>query len=87
MQAENGYTWYRKYAGGWVEQGGRCSGEATKTTITLPCSMRDRFFTIVATTNSKTSHDGCPVEINSATSITLYKPNSVVWWRADGYAA
>lgn len=23
--AENNYTWYRKYASGWVEQGGRCN--------------------------------------------------------------
>lgn len=26
--AENGYTWYRKYASGWVEQGGRCTNDA-----------------------------------------------------------
>lgn len=38
----NGYTWYRKYADGWVEQGGRCTVPATNTntsssvTVTLP---------------------------------------------------
>lgn len=38
----NGYTWYRKYADGWVEQGGRCTVPATNglssssVTVTLP---------------------------------------------------
>lgn len=38
----NNYTWYRKYADGWVEQGGRCTVPATNSntsssvTVTLP---------------------------------------------------
>ena len=38
----NNYTWYRKYADGWVEQGGRCTVPATNAntsssvTVTLP---------------------------------------------------
>ena len=38
----NNYTWYRKYADGWVEQGGRCTVPATNglssssVTVTLP---------------------------------------------------
>lgn len=38
----NGYTWYRKYKSGWVEQGGRCTVPATNgysastVTVTLP---------------------------------------------------
>lgn len=40
--ASNGYTWYRKYADGWVEQGGRALVPATNAsssssvTVTLP---------------------------------------------------
>ena len=40
--ADNGYTWYRKYADGWVEQGGRCTVPATNglsgssVSVTLP---------------------------------------------------
>ena len=40
--ASNGYTWYRKYADGWVEQGGRCTVPATNglssssVAVTLP---------------------------------------------------
>lgn len=40
--AGNGYTWYRKYKSGWVEQGGRCTVPITNglssssVTVTLP---------------------------------------------------
>lgn len=39
--AENGYTWYRKYADGWVEQGGRgyTNNNNTPRKITLPVQM------------------------------------------------
>lgn len=49
--ADNGYTWYRKYKSGWVEQGGYVDGnyshtfsgtymsEYVATTITLPVEM------------------------------------------------
>lgn len=33
----NGYTWYRKYKSGWVEQGGEYSGNGT--TVALPITM------------------------------------------------
>lgn len=36
--AGNGYTWYRKYADGWVEQGGIISGNYSGT-ITYPVEM------------------------------------------------
>lgn len=40
--AANGYTWYRKYADGWVEQGGyRNTGTDALITITLPVEMAD----------------------------------------------
>lgn len=41
--AENGYTWYRKYKSGWVEQGGRFSSSVTNSfnTITMPVAMHD----------------------------------------------
>lgn len=44
--AENNYTWYRKYKSGWVEQGGKWTGEMICSlgqevvpTITLPIRM------------------------------------------------
>lgn len=36
--AQNGYTWYRKYKSGWVEQGGRANGNKT---VSLPITMSD----------------------------------------------
>lgn len=37
---ENNYTWYRKYADGWVEQGGMTeAGQATPVTVNLPVEM------------------------------------------------
>lgn len=41
--AANGYTWYRKYASGWVEQGGRLveSGSAT-----LPIEMSNNNYNL-----------------------------------------
>ena len=41
----NGYTWYRKYADGWVEQGGRSTG--LDRTITLPITMSDANYVII----------------------------------------
>lgn len=37
----NNYTWYRKYADGWVEQGGRVAGSASDAAITFPIIMAD----------------------------------------------
>lgn len=46
--AENNYTWYRKYASGWVEQGGTWSGNTScaqgfdaSISVNLPISMSD----------------------------------------------
>lgn len=46
--AENNYTWYRKYASGWVEQGGvwtgskSCGvGQEAGATVNLPVEMQD----------------------------------------------
>lgn len=43
--ADNGYTWYRKYKSGWVEQGG-VSALVKEATITLPVAMQDAQYTI-----------------------------------------
>ena len=42
--AENNYTWYRKYADGWVEQGGIGT---SSTTINLPVEMADTNYCIL----------------------------------------
>lgn len=42
--ADNGYTWYRKYKSGWVEQGGRvtiASSPGSAVMVTFPIEMAD----------------------------------------------
>ena len=48
--AENNYTWYRKYADGWVEQGGKASTpNGGDVTVNLPITMSDANYIIQAT--------------------------------------
>lgn len=48
--AENNYTWYRKYASGWVEQGGvKTNNNGSATTVNLPVSMKDTNYTVQLT--------------------------------------
>jgi len=49
--AENNYTWYRKYKSGWVEQGGHIltgTGSYGKTTVNLAVEMADVYYYINA---------------------------------------
>lgn len=51
--ALNNYTWYRKYADGWVEQGGiydnGSSVQTKSANITLPIAMADTNYTVIDT--------------------------------------
>lgn len=52
--AENNYTWYRKYADGWVEQGGIAKTEATNNqwsgiSVTFPKQMANNMYTATGT--------------------------------------
>lgn len=42
----NGYTWYRKYKSGWVEQGGYSSAITGTVNITLPIEMLSNVYNI-----------------------------------------
>lgn len=53
----NNYTWYRKYADGWVEQGGR----GTNQTVSLPVAMSDTNYCIQLTGMGGTSNNVCTV--------------------------
>lgn len=91
--AENDYTWYRKYASGWVEQGGSF-GEAytayTTKTITLPVEMADTKYS-VCLTNATTGDSYAPV-INSKTVTTfvVYRTTNyqgLGTWQVSGMSA
>lgn len=53
----NNYTWYRKYADGWVEQGGLTTGTGSSTyrSVTLPVTMADTNYSLYATPNEPTA--------------------------------
>lgn len=48
--SSNNYTWYRKYASGWVEQGGvKANNNGNATTVNLPVEMSDTNYTVQLT--------------------------------------
>lgn len=91
--AENNYTWYRKYADGWVEQGG--SGVAGNVIITLPIPMADDHYTATmpgTTTYSSTAGIGADAIVITKTTTTIkYGAMSAFGftfdWQISGMAA
>lgn len=74
--AANGYTWYRKYADGWVEQGGVFTTTDQRyltSTINIPIEMNNVNYTCVATTITTANNTGGGAKIRgkTTTNITL----------------
>lgn len=95
--AENGYTWYRKYASGWVEQGGykeiNSGGSAT---ISLPITMVDTNYSAQMTPAENASGSSPRIAIIKSnlttTTITLnwYSYNNgqaKAYWQVSGIAS
>lgn len=53
--SSNNYTWYRKYADGWVEQGGITTSGSVLQSVVLPITMADTNYTIQLTGASNDS--------------------------------
>lgn len=94
--AENNYTWYRKYASGWVEQGGAIVGltDWADRTISLPITMRDRGYSYVQSPIMNTSAGpgswAVGVTLKTETQITsrFYANNGYLpTWEVKGMAA
>lgn len=90
----NGYTWYRKYASGWVEQGGKYTKSTTGTNtviITMPVAMDDADYTVNLTkydTNSGTNLVyGARIKATTATTFTAVPDAPGFYWQVSGYAA
>lgn len=83
----NGYTWYRKYKSGWVEQGGIDSTGAGEKTITLPIVMKDANYTILTATQSGTSTHNATVYNLTTTSFSTSKSNNICFWQVSGMSA
>lgn len=70
--AENNYTWYRKYADGWVEQGGEWVHPSPGTaynnvTITLPVVMSDSNYSVILS-NTGTNGTAYTKTVNTRTT-------------------
>lgn len=88
--AENSYTWYRKYASGWVEQGG--IKVANTTTVNFPVAMANKSYWYIVkgnydnTTGSyASSHDY--VTTRNTTGFILSTGGTTVCWEVKGMAA
>lgn len=95
--AGNNYTWYRKYASGWVEQGGRLTtSKDAYFDITLPVAMLNDMYSLLYaydTVGLQTSTSGGELtgQRLSTTQIRINQGkdygNAGVNWQVSGMAA
>ena len=90
----NGYTWYRKYKSGWVEQGGAFSGNSPLS-VTLPIAMANTAYSCFAGHGRRdgTNWNGNPITLvpASTTILGVYTygdyQNMTGWWEVKGMSA
>lgn len=91
--AENNYTWYRKYADGWVEQGGGVVGSNTDITVNLPIEMSNNKYQVSLGLIEDTSSGGTATEgwvrTKTATNMILHIASQAdgTDWQVSGMAA
>lgn len=70
--AENNYTWYRKYASGWVEQGGvSVYTSDADYTVSMPVEMTDTNYTVLITVAPLSSPYTSQVGVNRLSAFNL----------------
>jgi len=99
--AANNYTWYRKYADGWIEQGGYYVYTTSDVNfqIVLPESMESANYTVITTLRNNNTNAGfVNVDVTGGISATGFycrivnKSNAAcsplgVFWQVSGMAA
>ena len=94
----NGYTWYKKYKSGWVEQGGTMTFPAAGTsratkTITFPVAMANTNYTAQPTPiwAQPDAYYGWVLQSKTTTSMTYNGYNTTATnnlsWQVSGYEA
>lgn len=90
--AQNNYTWARKYASGWVEQGGVTAAISPSASVspTLPVEMSDTNYTALAT--ALVGGKNASVAARATTSISIQldalsgSTASAISWEVKGMA-
>lgn len=92
--AENNYTWYRKYADGWVEQGGGITTtDSLNVTFSLPVEMATNRYSIIGNCNIYQNTSGHFTPVSSTTTSFVAHCGAVDslygigWWQVNGMAA
>lgn len=92
--SENGYTWYRKYKSGWVEQGGSVGNlNNSCALVTLPIGMTNNSFTAVVSGNTSgiaANYNGVTCDRRSSTQVaicTTGQQGNGCSWQVSGMAA
>jgi len=89
--AGNGYTWYRKYKSGWVEQGGITNtisvagNSGTNVDVTLPITMADTNYNILTTRKDGGSGYAQTEENTNAISTSVIR--ITLWNNVSGTAS
>lgn len=89
--SSNNYTWYRKYADGWVEQGGKSTSSNTGVTTNLLVTMSNTDYTIQITCISgSTDYSKAYVFVSAKTktsfTVNQHDANNISWF-VSGMAA
>lgn len=93
---DNNYKWYRKYASGWVEQGGyfgTSTGSWANATITFPIIMSNVNYMLWAQGNwSEPGSSSCQVTQKTTRGATIRYANNTTGvqlsvWQVSGMAA
>lgn len=94
--AQNNYTWYRKYADGWVEQGGRATINGINATqVSLSVSMADTSYYVNTQALNTGSTIWDRITAQTASNFTVsgdysngsFIPVHDVYWEVKGMAA
>lgn len=88
--AANSYTWYRKYADGWVEQGGFATSSESGTTCNFPITMANNKYTAQVTVVDQGSSNYSTAVRERATTyikISTYNESRTCSWFVCGMAA
>lgn len=96
----NGYTWYRKYKSGWVEQGGTGTSHQYNTTarnVTFPIIMQDTKYQVLLVAGETTQQSwdfGVRVGIRYTNGLDVRGGtnsnsayNGPFFWQVSGYEA